>query len=114
MCHGTFKKAEKKNNSRERQHGIVAEYNRRSSPALNPVLERNYMQRINRDQRLARYFLEPPGQPLSEERVLESYCAVQGCLQQGKRTQGARGWRPKTASAGAKRVLEGQAVQPVL
>ena len=43
-----------------RQHRLVVEYDRRSSPALATVLEANYQQMVGRDQRLGRIFPKVP------------------------------------------------------
>ena len=43
-----------------RQHRLIVEYDRRSSPALAAVLENNYQQMVARDQRLGRIFPNKP------------------------------------------------------
>ena len=55
-----LKKVGKKQEKEGRQHRMVVEYDRRSSPALASVLETNYQQMVGRDQRLARIFQKPP------------------------------------------------------
>ena len=43
-----------------RQHRLITEYDRRSSPALAGVLKSNYEQMVARDRRLGRTFPNPP------------------------------------------------------
>ena len=43
-----------------RQHCLILTYDRRSSPALGPILEGNYNQMVAQDQRLARTFPKVP------------------------------------------------------
>ena len=43
-----------------RQHRLITEYDRRSSPALGGILEDNYHQMVSKDQRLGRMFPKPP------------------------------------------------------
>ena len=43
-----------------RQHRLITEYDRRSSPALGGILDSNYHQMVSRDQRLGRMFPKPP------------------------------------------------------
>jgi hypothetical protein len=43
-----------------RQHRLVITYDRRSSPALGPILEENYQQMVAQDQRLGRTFPKVP------------------------------------------------------
>ena len=55
-----LKKVEKRQEGGGRQHRLVVEYDRRSSPALVTVLEANYQQMVGKDQRLARIFPRSP------------------------------------------------------
>ena len=43
-----------------RQHRLIVEYDRRSSPALSAVLQNNYQQMVGKDQRLGRIFPNVP------------------------------------------------------
>ena len=43
-----------------RQHRLIAEYDRWSSPALGPILERNYMAMVAQDNRLGCTFPKVP------------------------------------------------------
>ena len=54
------KVARKEDEEGARQHHLIVEYDRRSSPALAAVLENNYQQMVNKDQRLGRIFPKPP------------------------------------------------------
>ena len=54
------KVARKEDEEVGRQHHLIVEYDRRSSPALASVLENNYQQMVSKDQRLGRIFPKPP------------------------------------------------------
>jgi hypothetical protein len=55
-----MKEVERAEGGGGRQHRLVTEYDRRSSPALAGVLRANYEQMVARDQRLGRIFPNPP------------------------------------------------------
>ena len=57
-----LKKVEKKSKYEEdgRQHRLIVEYDRRSSPALGGILDDNYHQMVARDRRMGRIFPNPP------------------------------------------------------
>ena len=55
-----IKKVAKQQSREARQHRLVTEYDRRSSPALASILKSNHQEMINRDQRMGRAF---PNQP---------------------------------------------------
>jgi hypothetical protein len=55
-----LKKVDKKEEEEGRQHRLVVEWDRRSSPALAGILETNYKEMVGRDQRLGKVFPKVP------------------------------------------------------
>ena len=55
-----LRRAVRRKEQGSRQHRLIVEYDRRSSPALAAVLETNYQQMVARDQRLGRTFPNTP------------------------------------------------------
>ena len=55
-----LKKVTKQKEESDRQHRLIVEWDRRSSPALSSILEANYREMVDRDQRLGRLFPKVP------------------------------------------------------